>query len=202
MTDSAINPNINEQFPAPGVENDSQVFRDNFATIKSSLTSAKSEIEQFLNHGVRDDTASTDLNGNILTNVVLNTTAEKIYNFTALITDQFDVDYANGPYQIAQVGADININLVNFPSDATPTKNGKVTLHLTSYLGKHNIVTFTTTNGNLIKYDEHFPIDDDSTITGQAKIRRLGVASATNPTIVEIWKFKDVFFVKYIGFFS
>lgn len=200
MTDSAINPNINEQFPYPGVDNDTQVFRDNFATIKSSLTSAKTEIEQFLNHGVRSDSVLTNLNGNTVSNAVLTATTEKIYNFNALLTTQFDVDFNNGPYQIAQIGADLNINLINFPSDTTPTKNGRVTLHLTAN-NSHHTVSFTSTNGTTIKYDENFPRIDDSTV-GPSTLRHLGVTSQTNPVIVEIWKFKDTVFIKYIGFFS
>lgn len=201
MTASAINPNINENFPVPGVDNDTQIFRDNFTTIKASLTSAKSEMEQFLNHGVRDDTAVTNLNGNTLTNAVLTKTTEQIYNFNALLTAQFDVDFNNGPYQLAQVGADLNINLVNFPSDQTASKNGRVILHLTAN-DSHHTVSFTSTNGTLIKYDENFPRIDDSTLAGPTTVRHLGVTSSSNPVIVEIWKFKDTFFIKYIGFFS
>jgi hypothetical protein len=203
MTNSAINFNINEQFPTPGVENDSQVFRDNFSTIKTSLASAKTEIEQFLNHGIRDDVEFSDFNGNTITNAVLTKASEKIYDFTALLTAQFDVDFNNGPYQTARVGADVNIQLVNFPSDNTT--NGRVTLHLTSN-GLHNMVTFISNNGNLIKFDENFPHIDDSTLgdstLSQSIHPHLGVTSASNPVIVEIWKFKDTFYIKYIGFFS
>lgn len=190
---SSIDPTIDEQFPHPGQDNDSQVFRDNFTKIKSSLTSAKSEIEQFLNHGVRDDTAVTNLNGNTLTNAVLTKTTEKIYNFTAALTAQFDVDFNNGPYQLAQVDANVSVNLINFPNDQTATKNGRVTLHLTS-TGTSKTVTFTSTNGTFLKYDENFP--------HLGNTKQLTVASSTNPVIVEIWKFKDTFFLKYIGTFA
>ena len=192
-TYSNIDPTIDEQFPHPGQDNDSQVFRDNFTKIKSSLTNAKSEIEQFLNHGVRDDSATTDLNGNTLSNAVLTKTTEKIYNFTAALTAQFDVDFNNGPYQLAQVGANVSVNLINFPSGQTATKNGRVTLHLTS-TGTSKTVTFTSTNGTFLKYDENFPHSGNT--------KQLTVASDTNPVIVEIWKFKDTFYLKYIGTFA
>ena len=35
---------INENFPVAGQDNDTQVFRDNFDTIKTSLRNAKDEI--------------------------------------------------------------------------------------------------------------------------------------------------------------
>lgn len=194
MTDSTINPNINEFFPYSGVDNDIQVFRDNFATIKSSLTNAKSEIEQFLNHGVRSDVATTDLNGNILSNAVLTKTTEKVYQFNGLLTTQFDVDFNNGPYQLAQVGADLQINLINFPNDQVPSKSGRIMLHLTSNETYHH-VTFTSTNGALIKYDDKFPM-------GNYGVNTVGVSGSSTPVIVEIWKFKDTFYVKYIGMFS
>ena len=38
---------INENFPVAGQDNDTQVFRDNFDTIKTSLRYAKEELEVF-----------------------------------------------------------------------------------------------------------------------------------------------------------
>ena len=35
---------INENFPVAGADNDTQTFRDNFDTIKTSLNTAKTEI--------------------------------------------------------------------------------------------------------------------------------------------------------------
>lgn len=200
MTNSAIITNINENFPVPGVDNDTQVFRDNFATIKTSLTSAKAELTDLLTHAARKDDAVNDLNGNVISNAVLTKTSEKVYNFNASLTAQFDVDFNNGPYQLAEIGTDVNVNLVNFPTGST--KNGRVTLHLTSTSSHHNMVTFTSTNGTSIKFDENFPRVDDSTLPGPTHVRHLAVTSATNPVIVEIWKFDTAYFIKYIGFFS
>jgi hypothetical protein len=35
---------INENFPVPGVDNDTVGFRDNFATIKANFTAEKADI--------------------------------------------------------------------------------------------------------------------------------------------------------------
>ena len=51
--------NINESYPVAGVDNDSQGFRDNFATIKNNFVSAKAEIES-----LQDNTAKTNANNN------------------------------------------------------------------------------------------------------------------------------------------
>ena len=46
---SQINPvYIDANFPVPGQDNDTQTFRTNFATIKTSLYTAKTEIENIL----------------------------------------------------------------------------------------------------------------------------------------------------------
>lgn len=195
-----MNINIDENFPYAGQDNDSQVFRDNFKNIKDNLTSAKTDIDALLLHSIRDDKDTNDFNGHTISNAVITKSTEKVFDFTALQSTNFTVDFNNGPYQLIKIGADVTITLTNFPNDTTPTKNGRVTLHLTSN-DSHNAVSFTATNGNSIKYDENYPRIDDSTI-GQSTIRHLGVTSSTNPTIVEIWKFKDTFFIKYIGFFS
>ena len=44
---------INENFPVPGQDNDTQVFRDNFDTIKQSLRIAGEEITDLEDNGAR-----------------------------------------------------------------------------------------------------------------------------------------------------
>lgn len=55
---------INENFPVPGQDNDTQVFRDNFDTIKNSLSTAKTEVGDVLDNGARID-QDNDFNGNL-----------------------------------------------------------------------------------------------------------------------------------------
>ena len=50
---SAINTNgINVNYPVPGVNNNSQGFRDNFATIRTNLNTASTEITDLQNNVV------------------------------------------------------------------------------------------------------------------------------------------------------
>ena len=51
---------INEDFPIAGQDNDTQTFRDNFNTIKTSLQSAKEEITE-----LQDTSARLDLNNDL-----------------------------------------------------------------------------------------------------------------------------------------
>ena len=64
MADSAITyTGIDEEFPVPGQDNDSQGFRDNFSQIKTGLETAKTELTDLLTSVARTDTAN-DFNGN------------------------------------------------------------------------------------------------------------------------------------------
>jgi len=199
MTDSAIKTTINDQFPVQGVTNDSQVFRDNFATIKTSLASAKTEIEQFLNHGVRDDAAVSSLNGNILSTCVMKATAEYRHAITGLQVNNFNLDYSNGLYQNVKVGANLTINLVNFPTDSTDIfKVGKVRLHISADSTDRK-VEFTATNAALL-YDSNYPFVDTSKITIKGSVTETA-------TIVDIWQVNNgtltpSIYIKHIGSFQ
>ena len=49
---------INQNFPVAGQDNDTQVFRDNFDTIKTNFSAAKTEIEDLQDNVARTDVAS------------------------------------------------------------------------------------------------------------------------------------------------
>jgi hypothetical protein len=180
MANSAINPNIDERYPYPGVDNDLQGFRDNFSIIKNSLTTAKDEISDLLTNTIRKDTGEIDYNGQIITNVVLKNTTTLRYTFPGLQTANFDVDYNNGVYQTAQIGADLTINLKNFPIDtANANQIGIIRLHLFSNASSRK-VEFSSTNA-VIKYNDGFPFVDTTklSITG---------SPTWDPTILDIWQ--------------
>jgi len=61
---------INENFPTAGQDNDSQGFRDNFARIKTALSTAQTEIT-YLNSNAVDKTANNDMGNNTLSNLIL-----------------------------------------------------------------------------------------------------------------------------------
>lgn len=61
---------INENYPTAGQDNDSQGFRDNFARIKTALSTAQTEIT-YLNSNAVDKTTNNDMGNNTLSNVIL-----------------------------------------------------------------------------------------------------------------------------------
>lgn len=135
---SAINyTSINENFPVAGQDNDTQVFRDNFDTIKTSLQTAKDEITD-----LQDNTAKlnndNDFGLNIVQRALLQNNREQKFDGGFITASPTTVDYENGSYQIFTLGADVTMDFLNFPGDpvftseTTPIGMGKVTLEIYS----------------------------------------------------------------------
>jgi hypothetical protein len=185
---------INENFPVAGQDNDTQVFRDNFDTIKTSLRLAKEEITT-----LEDDTAKVgtdnDFNLNIIQNAVLQNNRTQKFNAGAVTASPTTIDFQNGDYQIYRVGADINMDFLNLPGDPayvaeeTPIGMGKITLELYGD-GTSRTITFQTSGGTVFKKDPSFP----GTVT---------VQSTTDPVFIEVWRHSsDVIFMRYLGQYS
>ena len=205
MTSNINSAAINENFPVAGQDNDTQVFRDNFDTIKTSLLTAYTEITalQAATEGLAldayDEVAAgihgSDFNNRIIYSAVLQNSFERKFdggNITAPLT----IDYQNGNYQVYRIGANITVDFLNFPEDGSvPSKNGKVTLELYGD-GTTRTVTFSTSGGTVIKKNDTFPATFTLTSAESS-------AGAGNPVIIEVWKNKsDRLFLNYVGQFS
>lgn len=194
-TNSSINYlSINENFPVAGQDNDTQTFRDNFDTIKTSLSSAKTEINELLGSVARVD-SDNNFGLNTIQNVLFQNVREQKLEGGAVTTSPTTIDFQSGSYQIYRVGANITVDFLNFPGDPvytaelTPIGWGKVTLELYSD-GASRIVSFSTSSGTAIKKDSSFP----ATLT---------LTSSTNPVIIEVWRHSlETIYMRYLGQFS
>ena len=194
MTESAINPNINAQYPNPG-DNDSQVFRDNFSSIKSSLSSAKTELSDLLENSLRSD-ISNDLNGILIENETTKKTS--IYRHDiGLKTRSFDIDYRDGIYQTVQIGANVGIKLKNFPVDSSTSETvGKLRLQISADRTTRTIEFVSPTVA--IKYPVGFPFTNN-------KISIPG-STGKDPVVLDIWQVNNktsspTIYVEYISQF-
>jgi hypothetical protein len=199
---------INENFPVAGQDNDTQVFRDNFDTIKTNFQTAQTEITALQNatQGLALDAydeaelgvAGSDYNGGIIYNAVIQNSVERKFDGGALAVT-VNVDYENGNYQIFRIGANVNIEFQNFPNDnSTPDQLGKVTLELYSD-GTARTVTFSTSGGTVIKKNSNVAWSGNSITLTSAE----SSGGSGNPVIVEVWQHKtDRIFINYIGQFS
>ena len=202
---------INENFPVAGQDNDTQTFRDNFDTIKTSLRVAGEEITDLQDDTVKL-TTDNDFNLNKIQNAILeNVRDQKLdarsndpdLQYPNWAGETLTVDFKNGSYQIfrCKEGDSINIDFLNFPGDIRnvpeeiiPLGVGKVTLELYKGVGgsatTEVIFSLSGSGASTIKKAPGFP----TTIT---------LTSSTDPIIIEIWRHSTAdFYMRYLGQFT
>ena len=184
---------INENFPVAGQDNDTQVFRDNFDTIKTNFSTAKTEIEDLQDNVARTDVDS-DFNYNVATAVTLQDAylRKKDYG-AAIVVGTQDVSFKQAMYHIIKFGTNCAIQFTEFPTTAVDVTGlgqmGKATLELYGD-GTARTITFTLTGSTVLKKSPGFP-------------GSLTVTSATNPVIIEVWQHSEaIIFLNYLGVYS
>jgi hypothetical protein len=184
---------INENFPVPGQDNDTQVFRDNFDTIKNSLREAQSEITDLLVNSAKLD-EDNDFSYYTITRAVLQNNLMSKFDAGIITapTAQTTIDYENGNYQIFRFSTNMAIDFQNLPNSSSPTDPrgvGKITLELYGD-GSARTLTFITSGGTELRRNPAFPVP-------------LVVSSSTAPIIVEVWQHNATYiFMNYLGQFS
>ena len=195
---SAINYNIiNENFPVPGQDNDTQTFRDNFNSIKNNFREAQGEITALQTNSAKTNT-SNDFKWNTISKIKFQNNIEAVFDFggpmTATPVAQ-EVNFENGPYQIIRLATDFVLNFKGFPGDPTNIETtkvgaGRVTLEIYSDSTTPRTVTFSTSGGTVIKKSSNWPVS-------------LTADSTSNPTIIEVWRrSQNTIFINYLGKFS
>jgi hypothetical protein len=122
MSSQIDNENIDSTYPVAGQDNDSQGFRDNFASIKTNLGYAKTEIEDLqskaiLKSALTGGTLNNDLGGSNISNGTLTNVHGTSYTQTIQTTG--DIDIANGSLQVFTVNADATLTFKNWPDTGT-----------------------------------------------------------------------------------
>jgi len=184
---------INENFPVAGQDNDTQVFRDNFDTIKTNFSAAKTEITD-----LQDNAARTDEDNDFLYNVVGSLTLQDAYlrkkdYGAAIVAGTQDISFKQAMYHVVKFGANTSLSFSEFPTTAVDITGlgqvGKATLELYGD-GTARTITFVTSGGTVIKKSPGFP----GSVT---------VTSATNPVIIEVWQHSaTVIWLNYLGLYS
>jgi hypothetical protein len=227
-TESEINFNIiNENFPIAGEDNDTQVFRDNFDSIKNNFRLAQEELTDLLDNTARKDEINNFANNTIESAVFLDTKYAKFdAGNIASATSAFSIDYQNGSYQIIRVdsrGTPLNITFDNFPRNndrlLAPFGVGKVTLEIWSDLtdppAPQPPATITinfSTGGNGTKFRiKGFP-DGPRLINGDPApdqepvsitLRSSNKWPSGGPIFIEVWRHRtDFIFMHYLGTFN
>jgi hypothetical protein len=184
---------INENFPVAGQDNDTQVFRDNFETIKNNFRESKTEIEDLQDNVARTD-SSSDFNYNTVTTVTLQDAVVRKRNYgAAIVAITQEVSFKQALYHIIKFGNNCAMQLVDFPTSAVDSLGfgacGKITLELYGD-GTARTLSFSTTGTVVFKKSSNYP----GTLT---------VTSATNPVIIEVWQHDaNTIFLNYLGVFN
>jgi hypothetical protein len=184
---------INENFPVAGQDNDTQVFRDNFDTIKTNFSTAKTEITD-----LQDNVARTDGDNDFLYNIVGSVTLQDAYlrkkdYGSAIVAGTQDISFKQAMYHIVKFGANTSLSFSEFPTGAVDITGlgqiGKATLELYGD-GTARTITFITSGGTVIKKSPGFP----GSVT---------VTSATDPVMIEVWQHSaTVIWLNYLGLYS
>lgn len=186
---------INENFPVAGQDNDTQVFRDNFDTIKNNFRLAKDEITDLQDNAARTD-ADNSFQNKLISEAIFVNNKDKKWD-AGFLTSNITVDYEQGAYHVYRIGANVSMEFLNLPTnnDATSPLGigvGKVTLELYGDGTARNI-TLSITSGSEFRRNSAFP----------GTFPTFQVTSPDNPVIIEVWRHNsDKIFVNYLGVFS
>jgi hypothetical protein len=200
MASNINSADIDALYPIAGQDNDSQGFRDNFSTIKNSLSTAATEITALQNKtaGVAasaiEESGSVvggDWNGYYIQDANFRANVEEVYVIGNVSSNQ-NINWTNGHYQTVQAGNDITLTLTDWPASG---KMGKMRLAITSD-GSSRAVTIGATG---MKNDgaSGWTSTNSTSVTVTA-------TSTTNPQILEFWTTDAglVVYAHYIGNFS
>ena len=187
---------INENFPVAGQDNDTQVFRDNFDSIKTGLRVANEEITDLQDNVARTD-QENDFTGNVITNAKFINNVEATSPQGTNNNTTAEIDFQNGSYQILTFSnaSPITITFSNFPSAGTGV--GKVTVELYGSDTTSRTINFSLSgSGATAVKSDGFP-------GFSSGIPSLTLTSSTNAVIFEVWRHTEsTFFMRYVGEFA
>lgn len=135
---SAINSNgINTNYPIPGINNDSQGFRDNFTSIKNNITTAGTEISDLQNKvilksALTDSSINNDMANTLISNALVKSFRASTFNLgTDINTTGSDVKLINVSQGDVQYGTINGNTTINFGGWAPAGTQSNVQLILT-----------------------------------------------------------------------
>jgi hypothetical protein len=122
---SAINTNgINVNYPVPGVNNNSQGFRDNFATIRTNLNTASTEITDLQNNVVvKSALANTSINNDMANTLISNALTRSFrastYNLGNNISNTITINASLGDVQYGTISGNTTIQFAGWAPAGT-----------------------------------------------------------------------------------
>lgn len=173
MSDEINVNSIDGNYPVPGVDNNSQGFRDNFTIIKDNFSAVKTRIESLENTAVKISAeAPIDfLNTDVLNINVVNSSRTVNVSNVSGVGEEVGVSWETGDIYAITALDHITVRLEDFPSN----RFAAMKLVLFSDGGSYTI-SFSSTG--LIKNQ-----DDGGAFSS------ISVTSDTIPTVVDFWSY-------------
>jgi hypothetical protein len=122
---STINTNgINVNYPIPGVNNNSQGFRDNFAAIRTNLNTASTEITDLQNKVVvksalANSTVNNDMANTLISNALTRSFRASTYNLGNAISGIVSVNVSLGDVQYGTIAGNTTIQFTGWAPTST-----------------------------------------------------------------------------------
>jgi len=122
---STINTNgINVNYPVPGVNNNSQGFRDNFASIRTNLNTAGTEITDLQNKVVvksalANSTVNNDMANTLISNALTRSFRASTYNLGNALSGVVSVNVSLGDVQYGTIAGNTTIQFTGWAPTGT-----------------------------------------------------------------------------------
>lgn len=126
MASKIVPGNIDGTYPTAGQDNSSQGFRDNFASIKTNFTEAKTEIEDMQTNKANLN-GSNDFSDNVVSRAELKDTSQTVYAH-GTTGGAIELNHENGHYQTITMNASVTLSFANLPASG---KLGRIILDIT-----------------------------------------------------------------------
>lgn len=130
---STINTNgMNVNYPVPGINNDSQGFRTNFASIKNNLDTAGTEITDLQNKvilksALANTTLNNDMANSLISNALTRSFRASTYNLGNALSGTVVVNVSSGDVQYGTVAGNTTLQFTGWAPTGT---QGNVELQL------------------------------------------------------------------------
>jgi hypothetical protein len=180
---------IDEAFPVPGIDNESQGFRDNFSAIKDTLVQAKADIEDLQESRLDISSPSTDLSRNTIVNANLSANTFEFSEGSGISSSQ-NISYTAGSFHYLGLNGGTAGSPVELILSDIPSTNVAVFRVALRGDGTERFFSFNTASIGDFYVDGSWP-------------STLSVTSASNPKIFEFWTYDggENVFGKYLGQF-
>jgi hypothetical protein len=185
---STINTNsINVNYPIPGINNNSQGFRDNFASIVTNLNTAGTEITDLQNkvvvkQALTGTTLNNDMANTLISNASVRSFRSTTYNLGNALSGTVLVDTSLGDVQYGAVASNTTFNFGSWAPAGTQANvqlNISVSNSLAVITFSGNVVVANANNNGVSTLENFSNIGGLVTLTAPAGVTQLNYLIST-----------------------